>query len=129
MKRALLLLLLAGCFHPAKLPPDPSGLPPIPRSVETSLGSIPVIWVDSLSDEQGRPLAGGYHSMQRAIYLRRELTLRVVQWRVLFHEKCHVWVSDSGLDNLIPPQLVQSICDASATAQVAEMLAAAKGRP
>lgn len=127
MKRALaLLVLLAACYSPAKLPPQPE-LPPIPTQVSSQLGPVPVVWVDSLVNGEGRQMLGGFHTIRRTIYLRKDLKANPrVAWVVYLHETCHVWMNDSGLGEAMPASVQQQICDASATAQVAEMLANAK---
>lgn len=126
MRYALVLLLtLAACRGPMQRV-EPELLPPLPRQIVSQLGPVPVVFVDSLTDEEGRRLAGGFHTMRRTIYIRREITSRQMQWFVLYHESAHVIMHDSGLDNLIPPALAQSIADAFASARVAEMLTQAK---
>lgn len=128
MRRALVLLaLLAACRSPFNGPPAPEW-PPIPRQVSTPLGPIPVVIVDSLRDDQGRLLDGGYHTSRRTIYIRRGIESRTRQWQVLRHEECHVALDDSGLANLIPTQTIQALCDAFASARVAEMQESLKPR-
>lgn len=131
MKRIALVLALGlaacGSFaRPITRPDIVDGLPPLPTQVPSQLGPIPIVIVDSLADEQGRPLMGGYHTMRRTIYLRREITSRRMQWYVLSHERCHIVFSDGGLDNLVPPQVVQAICDAFAANRVADMVASSR---
>jgi Zn-dependent peptidase ImmA (M78 family) len=125
MKRLVLLLLLAACAQPITRP-EPELLPPLPNSIPSQLGPVAVLVVDSLHDDKGQALLGGFHTLRRSIYIRREITKREVQHYVLAHETCHVWIHDGGLDNLIPPPLVQAICDAFAAQRVAEMLTQAK---
>ena len=129
MKRLLWLVpLLAACHFgkPITRVDIQEGLPPLPSQVPSQLGPIPIVWVDSLTDEHGRPLAGGYHSMRRTIYLRRSITSRRMQHYVAHHERCHAVLLDGGLDNIIPSAMVQAICDAFAQDRVAEMLLANK---
>jgi hypothetical protein len=124
-KLAFLLLVLTACRAPFQKV-EPEILPPLPRTIASQLGPVPVVFVDSLHDDAGRPLLGGFHTLRRTIYIRREITKREVQYYVLFHEAAHVWLHDSGLDNLLPPPLVQSIADAFAAHRVAELLTQAK---
>lgn len=117
----LTLFLLVACVS---APPRTSGrgVPPIPRSVPSQLGPVPVLIVDSiLSRDSTLDLMGGFDLWRRRIYLKRQLG-PVQMWQVLYHEVCHVWMFDSGLRQVTPTALEEAICDASATARVAELL-------
>lgn len=122
MRYLVLLLLAAACGRPM-LRSEPELLPELPRQAVSQLGPVPVLVVDSLRDDAGRLLDGGYHTSRRAIYIRRGIESRTRQWQVYFHEQCHIAIDDAGLANLIPPQIVQTLCDVFATQRVAEMLA------
>jgi hypothetical protein len=97
-------------------------LPPIPREVTSALGPIRVVWRDSLAFPDGTPLLGGFQVSERVIYLNTAVTNPLVAWQTLLHEKCHVAFFDSGLRSAIPGPLVEAICDALATARLADMI-------
>lgn len=119
MNRLLLLLALSGCI-PNRTQPT---LPPIPTEVISQLGPVPVLWVDSLTNGEGRSMSGGFHTLRRTIFLKRDLQKNpTVAWVVLVHEQCHVWSIDSGVAAQVPPDVMQAICDAQAAYRVAEML-------
>lgn len=116
-----LLLTLAACGGPVTAP-QPE-LPPIPRSVATQLGPVPVVFVDSLVNGEGKQVVGGFHTIKRVIYLRRDLLENPrIAWAVYYHEVAHIVMYDSGLANMIPPEVQQAIADAFAIQRVAEML-------
>jgi hypothetical protein len=127
-----LLLLVAACSQPAPVTrPSPQiaqasterALPPIPASVVSQLGPVPIVWKDSLADGQGNMMMGGFQFIERRIYLSTEVRDQpIVAWQTLLHEECHVALWDSGLQNAIPLMLAQQLCDAFASFQVAEML-------
>lgn len=99
-------------------------LPPIPASVPSALGPVRVSWVDSLADESGQRLWGAFAPATRTIYLNTLVREnRAAALQVLFHERCHVRLHDSGLRNVIPADVAQVLCDAVASAEVAEILA------
>lgn len=109
------------------------GLPPIPESVPSALGAVPVVWMDTLRGERGQLLMGGFVPSTRTIYLSRSaLPDRLVAWTVVHHEACHVNLWDSGLRNFFAPpggaQIADAVCDAIATARVAEMIASRTSR-
>lgn len=126
MKQVLLyaLVLLAACGRPMVRPPEPE-LPPIPSQVVSQLGPVPVVVVDSLQNGNGQSALGGFHTIRRTIYIRRDVLENPrLAWLVLLHEQVHVFLFDSGIANLIPPDVAQAIADASAAYRVQEMLAA-----
>jgi hypothetical protein len=115
------LATLTGCARGGVTAPQV--LPPIPEHVMSVLGPIPVIWADSIPDGNGQQFLGAFHPGRREIFLLPILGARpIVAWQVLEHEKCHVWMHDSGLHNLIPRATHQAICDMLATQRVREML-------
>lgn len=127
MKKALLLVVagLMACTPRLEMKSHhvlPALLPPIPTEVHSALGPVEVIWVDSLKSGDGRFIFGGYHPWMRHIYLSKFIQNEVVAWHTLLHERCHVWMWDSGLAVLIDPKLADTVCDLSATEQVAAML-------
>lgn len=111
----VLLLLVLGCSRQPATAPTPNATPnylAIPR----------FMGADSTLN-----LMGGFDPIRRVIYLKREQA-PVQKLHTLFHEGCHVWSFDAGLRQLVHPQLMQAICDASASARIAEILALNPGR-
>lgn len=101
-------------------------LPPLPDSVPSALGLVPVIWKQDLRSDDGQSLLGFVQMNERRIYLNSDIKHRVTQWQILFHERCHITLNDAGLRFAIPGQIIQQLCDVLATAQVADMIATAK---
>lgn len=127
----VLLLLVLGCSRQPATAPTPDATPSylaIPRSIPSQLGPVPVVVVDSIMGADSTlNLMGGFDPIRRVIYLKREQA-PVQKLHTLFHEGCHVWSFDAGLRQLVHPQLMQAICDASASARIAEILALNPGR-
>lgn len=112
----LCLALLFACRAPVSLPP-------IPQTVPSMLGPVPIVWVDSLRNTEGRALYGGWSGSRRTIYLRSDLKANPTHAHlVLRHEVCHVILEDFGLSNLLAPETEQALCDGFATYAVAELL-------
>lgn len=128
MKRLLPLLALVACAH---VPFNgPAGLPPIPDAINSALGPVSIVLQDTLVNEDGRALMGGFQPSNRVIYMHKRITERLVLWQILYHESCHVTLWDTGLRNFFNSaegmQMADVLCDAFATARVAEMQAALK---
>lgn len=96
-------------------------LPRIPQSVHTSIGRVPVELVPNLKDQQGDDCLGTWNFGDRKIRLRPEQA-PVTAWQTFFHEKVHMWLSDSGVSETLTVKQEESICDALSTALLAEML-------
>lgn len=133
MRYLLLAVLLVACAQ-TRTAPNPkqwaNGLPPIPDSIDTPLGPIPIVQDTGLKNEAGIRLMGGFVPAERLIFLDRAITNRVVAWTVLRHEQCHVTLWDAGLRNFFGSEagskIADAICDAFAAARVREMLAEAR---
>lgn len=121
MTRALLLCLALalGCARPT----PPSVLPPIPASVPSLVGPVPVVLVDSLTDEAGTPMMGGYSPLRRTIYLNRAVTDPTMRAVVLEHERCHADMIAVGLHNVLDSKVAQAVCDWIALREVRRLLA------
>lgn len=98
-------------------------LPPIPLSVPSAMGPVPVVWGDSLKDADGKLIFAGFHPARRVIYLSRQLEL-LPAWHALYHERCHVTMWDTGIVAEVPMKIQQQLCEQFATASVADMLLA-----
>ena len=121
---ALLCGLMACSQNAPRVALGPRVLPPIPTSIASQLGPVPVLFVDVIraSDVDSTTLVGAFDSWTRKIYIRKDLAF-VQQWQIFFHESAHVWLHDSGLSEMLHPNMTNAICDAFGSAQVAAMLA------
>lgn len=129
MRYALALLaFLVACRGPMSQAPAPE-LPPIPAQTTSQLGAVAVVWVDSLTNAEGKQMLGGFHTIRRTIYLRRDLLQNPrAAWVVYLHETCHVWMNDSGLSEAMTTEVQQQVCDAQAVYRVAEVIQTRKPR-
>jgi hypothetical protein len=62
---------------------------------------------------------GAYDPEHRVIFVDSTAPLPH-QLRIYYHEATHVALNDAGLDDLLEPHLLEAICNAMATARVAE---------
>jgi len=74
-----------------------------------------------LLTEDGREAWGLWDAEHRTIWIAPRLG-REMQWRVFYHEAMHVCLSDSGLENVLPVDGVEALCDAVASARIVERL-------
>lgn len=95
-------------------------LPPIPKTVHSLLGPVPVKIVADLRDPQGRQLFGKWDSEKREISLDDKMCLTTA-WSTLWHERVHVMLSDAGVR--LKPNKAEDVCNAVALALTADMLA------
>lgn len=125
MRLVLLLCLLAACHLPD---PRVAGVRVrVPDTVHTVVGPVPVELVDSLSvPDPTVYVLGRFSFRERRIYIRREVTDPVQRLKIVFHEKFHVIMIESGLHNHLPAELLELMADAYAADRVAEWL---RGRP
>ena len=96
-------------------------LPPIPDSVPSQLGPIPVTFVAELEARDEELCFGLWDTLTRTIKIRDGLPINV-QWQVLIHEQVHQILFDAGVK--LDEALEEIVCDCLASARVAEMLAA-----
>ena len=100
-------------------------LPPIPRSIKLAAGRVLVARKKKMLETTGD--AGEYDYAKRKITLDSALEVNPA-WIVLRHERAHAVLMDAGItvwpdtDANGRSQLEESICDAFASADVAEML-------
>ena len=98
----------------------PAKWPPIPKTVVTIQGTVPVMLVAGLKDEDGEEAWGLWCRRHRTIEI--ELTLPPpMQWSAYFHELMHAALDDSGLANLLTDTQQEALCDASASARIREL--------
>lgn len=98
-------------------------LPRLPSVVQGLAGPIPVERVIELKDwdeTTARDVAcdGLWIPNQRRIQLDTSLELAPA-WQALFHEEAHSWFDDLGIK--MPGKLLESVCEAVATARMAEL--------
>lgn len=96
----------------------------LPTRVFSVLGWVPVVRQDVLPKDDGTPSddLGWWDSHQRTIRLRKDL-VPVVAQHTLLHEKVHMWLWDSGATAALTKEAEELICDAIATALLAELRA------
>lgn len=97
-------------------------LPPIPASVPSPLGPVPVLIVENLHEKHQREDCLGYFNpVSRTVEIDPEAVL-VVQWHTYYHEAMHVALWDAGLNNVLSEEQIEQVCDVSACQRVAELL-------
>ena len=94
-------------------------LPPIPTTVPSQLGPIPVVFVDDLESKDDELCFGLWCTLTRTIKIRTGLPINV-QWQVLVHEQIHQILFDGGLK--LDEEREEIVCDLIASARVAELL-------
>jgi len=95
--------------------------PPLPRRMQGVGGPVVVKRRKGLLTEDRREAWGLWDAEHRTIWIAPGLP-REMQWRVLYHELMHVALSDSGLENVLPADGVEALCDAVASARIVERL-------
>lgn len=90
-------------------------LPPLPDSIWSPLGPIPVRHVTGLATDDGCKLYGRYDHQQRVIEID-DAPILLVRWQTLHHEWLHTVLHDHGFD-LGPFE--EPVIDTIATALVA----------
>jgi len=95
--------------------------PVLPRRVQCVGGPVVVKRRKGLLTEDGREAWGLWDAEHRTIWIAPRLR-REMQWRVFYHETMHVCLSDSGLENVLPVDGVEALCDAVASARIVERL-------
>jgi hypothetical protein len=100
------------------MPPRKS-FPVLPKSIMAPGGEVSVSLVAKIKHPDGDECWGIWDDAARAITLDKTATRRHL-WKVLYHELTHVALSDAGLDNGMPHELVEAVCDAIASARMRE---------
>lgn len=102
-------------------------LPPIPPTLFSVYGPIPVEVVEDLSDPQtGEPIFGWWDSFSRVIKIRAHLH-PAAALSTLYHEQTHAWLADVGVK--LSTNQEESIANAVAAARLAELLDSLRGSP
>lgn len=91
-----------------------------PGTVSTVLGPVVVEYVDKVRNRRGKKL----NAIGLADFIERKIQVRdglhpTAEFHTLCHEWSHFVLYDAGLNNLLPEQKIEAICDAFATALVA----------
>lgn len=95
-------------------------LPPLPAQVHSALGSIPVLIVANLKDEDGKDVFGLYDAFARIIRVREGMH-PAVMWSTYYHELTHAEIGDIGVALTLDQE--EAVCNAIANARVSELLA------
>lgn len=95
-------------------------LPPLPKKVFGLIGPIKVRLVSGLKSKSGDELFGLANLGHRTISIDTDQCF-VQQWQTLFHERTHFVLMEAGVQ--LTHDQAEAVCDATATARVAEMLA------
>lgn len=121
-RRLLLLLPLLVALSACASAPSGSGrkLGRLPAAVLSTYGPVSVVLIDTLRDDDGRPLMAAFNVADRVIYIDRRVVDPMTQWRLLLHENCHVTLWDSGARAY--NAIVDAFCDGVATAQLSALM-------
>ena len=93
---------------------------PLPRRVQCVGGSVAVRRRAGLRTGK-REAWGLWDAENRTIWVAVQIP-RELQWRVFYHELMHACLSDSGLENVLPEDGVEALCDAVASARMVEQM-------
>jgi hypothetical protein len=93
--------------------------PPLPGSVWSALGPVPVIVIKDLKDEKGVDLYGYWDATNRRIAVREGLHPTVALTTAV-HEWLHCVMYDAGIN--IPKMIEEQVADCVSTAIVADLL-------
>ena len=88
--------------------------PPLPTEISAPAGPVAVEIVDDLGDTKDETVLGHFDMLTRTIRIKKKMR-RERQHFTLAHEKVHLWLSDSGIQNGLNAQLEEAICDAVAS--------------
>ena len=102
-------------------------LPPLPGTVYSVLGPIPVGTKRDLKDDDGERALGLWLPEERRIWIIEGLD-PVAAWATLLHERLHQILWDSGARPSSREE-EERICDAVATAFLAERIAGPSDDP
>lgn len=88
---------------------DQNRLPPLPSSVYSILGPVPVQLVPDLKDSEGSELLGKWCPDEWCIKLL-STAVPLTQWVTLYHEWLHVAAWDAGIG--LKEEQEERVCDA-----------------
>lgn len=101
------------------MPSSRKTFPALPKTVSAPGGEVSITLVEKLRHPDGDECWGIWDESIRVITLDQTGTRRHL-WKVLYHELAHVALSDAGLDNGMSYELVETVCDAIASARMRE---------
>lgn len=108
-----LLVVLTACVRPPFGRVEPEPFPPVPAFVDSPLGPVPVVFMDSIpTDQSGYVVLGRFMPLNREILIWKGVKGRGEQWRVLLHKKCHLRSWDRGVRFTDPG--IEQMCDVMA---------------
>lgn len=93
----------------------PTKFPRLPKVVQAAGGPVKVVLATKLRSGN-RACWGLWDDAARTISLERRATM-AHKWRVFYHELAHVALSDAGLDNALDEKVIETLCDAVASAR------------
>jgi len=102
--------------------------PALPKAVQGAGGPIRIKLVTRERADDGRECWGTWEASTRIIRIVRGAP-RQHQWRVYHHEWMHSCLDDSGIAQLLSDAGNEALCEAYASAQMADMLATADRHP
>lgn len=114
----LAILLIAAPLHS-------QSLPPLPDSVETLIGPVPIVLSKAPC---GNPRELGCYVMAYRIIFVHDSLPAVMAFKVLLHEVGHLRLSDARI-NIADPDLEQRIVDLWATWALHDLIESRKKKP
>lgn len=94
-------------------------LPPIPATVPSVVGPVPLRNVKDLRDKRDNACFGIWRSTERDVRLEADMALTTA-WLTYWHEWSHIVFWDAGIE--LEKTLEERIANALAAARVREML-------
>ncbi len=93
--------------------------PPLPSEIDAPAGRVIIELVENLGDTKDETVMGHFDMLTRTIRIKKKMA-RERQHFTLFHEKVHLWLADSGLQNGLNGDMEEAICDAVASGLMRE---------
>jgi len=94
-------------------------IPPIPKTVHTSMGEVKVEQVKKVDKEDS---LGEYNIDLRVIRVKKGLE-KIQKHQTVWHEWVHVVLTDAGVADVLEHSQEEAVCNAIATALVNGLLA------
>jgi hypothetical protein len=101
--------------------PRARALPPLPKSVHSVLGPVPVLLKRHPKSSTGTRCIGVFEHRTRTIIIDTDQS-HVARWQTLIHEEIELALWDNGVSYFVRGRRKEAVCDAIATARVAAML-------
>lgn len=94
--------------------------PPLPAWIEAPGGKVTISTQKDIRHDDDKVACWGmWDESDRTIKIDESVKGRL-QWGVFYHEATHVALSDSGLNNILQPEIIEAICDAVSTQRMRE---------